>query len=54
MEKLHSGYQEKYDEVKDQRYLGEDSFIDRTEVEKKGLEEDLIKQGKKKYFIHFT
>jgi len=34
LEELHSGHQEKYYEVKDQRFLGEDSFIDRIEVEK--------------------
>ena len=35
MEELHSGHQEKYYEVKDQRFLGEDSCIDRIEVWKK-------------------
>lgn len=34
MEGLHSGHQEKYYEVKDQRILGEDSFVDRIEAEK--------------------
>lgn len=34
LEELHSGHQEKYYEVKDQRFLGEDSFIDHIEVER--------------------
>jgi REP element-mobilizing transposase RayT len=34
LEGLHSGHQEKYYEVKDQRFLGEDSFIEGIEVEK--------------------
>jgi putative transposase len=34
LEALHSGHQEKYYEVKDQRFLGEDSFIDGIEVER--------------------
>ena len=37
-EGISSGHQEKYYEVKDQRYLGEDSFIDRIEVERGELE----------------
>jgi len=39
LEELHSGHQEKYYEVKDQRFLGEDSFIDRIEVEKRDRED---------------
>lgn len=35
LEDLHTGHQEKYYEVKDQRYLGGESFIDRIEVEKR-------------------
>jgi REP element-mobilizing transposase RayT len=38
IEELDSGHQEKYYKVKDQRFLGEDSFIDRIEVEKRGGE----------------
>ena len=34
LEELQSGHQEKYYEVKDQRFLGEDSFIDDIEIEK--------------------
>jgi hypothetical protein len=34
MEELHRGHQEKYYEVKDQRFLGEDSFIDHIEIER--------------------
>jgi len=41
MEGLHSGHQEKYYEVKDQRILGEDSFVDRIEAEK-GEREDAV------------
>ena len=32
------GHEEKYYRVKDQRYLGEEAFIDRIEMEKKGAE----------------
>ena len=39
LEGLQSGHQGKYYEVKDQRFLGEDSFIDRIEVEKKDGED---------------
>jgi REP element-mobilizing transposase RayT len=39
LEGLHSGHQGKYYEVKDQRFLGEDSFIDGIEVEKGDGEE---------------
>jgi len=38
LEGLHDGHQKKFYEVKDQRYLGEESFIDRIEVEKKEME----------------
>jgi len=41
MEQVDSGHQEKYYEVKDQRFLGEDSFIDDIEVEKRDRE-DLV------------
>jgi hypothetical protein len=41
MEQVDSGHQEKYYEVKDQRFLGEDDFIDGIEVEKKDRE-DLV------------
>jgi len=38
LEGLESGYQEKFYEVKDQRYLGEESFINRIENEKRDVE----------------
>jgi REP element-mobilizing transposase RayT len=38
-EGVSSGHEEKYYEVKDQRYLGRESFIDRVETEKKKLED---------------
>jgi putative transposase len=38
LEELHSGYQEKYYEVKDQRYLGDESFINRIEIKKRDRE----------------
>jgi chromosomal replication initiation ATPase DnaA len=41
MEQVDSGHQEKYYEVKDQRFLGEDSFIDGIEVEERERE-DLV------------
>jgi hypothetical protein len=41
LEELHSGHQEKYYKVKDQRYLGEESFIDRIGVEKRDGENAL-------------
>ncbi len=41
MEGLHSGHQEKYYQVKDQRILGEDSFVDRIKGEK-GEREDAV------------
>ena len=41
LEELHSGHQEKYYKVKDQRYLGEESFIDRIGVKKRDGENAL-------------
>jgi chromosomal replication initiation ATPase DnaA len=38
LEGLESGHQEKFYEVKDQRYLGEESFINRIENEKRDRE----------------
>jgi putative transposase len=38
-EGISSGHEEKYYEVKDQRYLGGESFIDRVENERKELED---------------
>jgi len=38
LQELHSGHQEKYYEVKDQHFLGEDSFVDSIEVEKRDRE----------------
>ena len=38
-EGISRGHEEKYYQVKDQRYLGEESFIDRIETEKKESEE---------------
>ena len=37
-EGISTGHEEKYYQVKDQRYLGEESFIDRVEIEKKESE----------------
>jgi putative transposase len=36
-EGISSGHEEKYYRVKDQRYLGEDSFVERIEKDRKGL-----------------
>lgn len=41
LEELNIGHQEKYYQVKDQRFLGEDSFIDRIEIEKKDADNTL-------------
>lgn len=38
-EGLQGGHEDKYYQVKDQRYLGDDSFIDRIQVEKKDRED---------------
>jgi len=38
LEGLEGGHQEKFYEVKDQRYLGEESFINRIENEKRDVE----------------
>jgi putative transposase len=38
LEGISKGHEAKYYQVKDQRYLGEESFIDRIEMEKKGSE----------------
>ena len=39
LEEVDSGHQEKFYEVKDQRYLGDESFINRIESETKGRED---------------
>lgn len=39
LEDLHKEHQDKYYEVKDQRYLGDESFIDRIQVQKKDSED---------------
>ena len=38
LEELHSNHQDKYYKVKDQRYLGDESFIDRIQIEKRDRE----------------
>jgi hypothetical protein len=38
LEERHSGHQERFYEVKDQRFLGEEEFIDRIEKDKETRE----------------